>query len=52
MIFFKPPLSCESVDSELGTVTFKNGVTVQADLIIGADGIRVSLVHSAVISDL
>ncbi|KAJ7667598.1 hypothetical protein DFH06DRAFT_1182999 [Mycena polygramma] len=31
---------CESVDAEAGTVTFKNGVTVSADLIIGADGIR------------
>ncbi|KAJ3992256.1 salicylate hydroxylase [Lentinula boryana] len=31
---------CESVDPEAGTVTFKNGVTVKADLIIGADGIR------------
>lgn len=33
--------SCETVDSEAGTVTFKNGVTVKADIIIGADGIRV-----------
>ncbi|KAK7471025.1 hypothetical protein VKT23_002440 [Stygiomarasmius scandens] len=31
---------CESVDYEKGMVTFKNGVTVHADLIIGADGIR------------
>ncbi|CAK5275813.1 unnamed protein product [Mycena citricolor] len=31
---------CESVDPEAGTVTFKNGVTVSADLIIGSDGIR------------
>ncbi|KAJ3922680.1 salicylate hydroxylase [Lentinula edodes] len=31
---------CETVDSEAGTVTFKNGVTVKADIIIGADGIR------------
>jgi 2-polyprenyl-6-methoxyphenol hydroxylase-like FAD-dependent oxidoreductase len=35
--------SCESVDHEKGTVTFQNGVTVKADLIIGADGIRVRL---------
>ncbi|CAK5262676.1 unnamed protein product [Mycena citricolor] len=31
---------CETVDPEAGTVTFKNGVTVSADLIIGSDGIR------------
>lgn len=30
-------------DPEAGTVTFENGVTISADLIIGADGIRVSL---------
>jgi len=33
--------SCESVDYEKGIVAFKNGVTIHADLIIGADGIRV-----------
>ncbi|KAJ7265854.1 salicylate hydroxylase [Mycena haematopus] len=31
---------CDTVDAEAGTVTFKNGTTVTADLIIGADGIR------------
>ncbi|KAK1227945.1 hypothetical protein PQX77_009047 [Marasmius sp. AFHP31] len=31
---------CQSVDHEAGTVTFENGVTVEADMIIGADGIR------------
>lgn len=31
-----------SVDYERGTVTFENGVTIEADLIVGADGIRVS----------
>ncbi|KAF8911886.1 salicylate hydroxylase [Mucidula mucida] len=31
---------CESVDYEKGTVTFTNGRTISADLIIGADGIR------------
>ncbi|KAF9647651.1 salicylate hydroxylase [Thelephora ganbajun] len=31
---------CEAVDYETGTVTFKNGRTVTADIIIGADGIR------------
>ncbi|KAK0453209.1 salicylate hydroxylase [Armillaria borealis] len=31
---------CQSVDSEKGTVTFTNGRTISADLIIGADGIR------------
>ncbi|KAF9268247.1 salicylate hydroxylase [Marasmius fiardii PR-910] len=31
---------CESVDYEKGIVTFKNGVTTEADIIIGADGIR------------
>ena len=34
--------SCESVDYEAGTIKFKNGRTVTADLIIGADGIRVN----------
>ena len=34
--------SCESVDYETGTVTFKNGQVVSADLIVGADGIRVN----------
>lgn len=33
----------KELDSEKGTVTFENGITIQADLIIGADGIRVSL---------
>ncbi|KAF9648442.1 FAD/NAD(P)-binding domain-containing protein [Thelephora ganbajun] len=31
---------CESVDYETGTVTFKNGRTVTADIIVGGDGIR------------
>ncbi|KAF9652566.1 salicylate hydroxylase [Thelephora ganbajun] len=31
---------CENVDYETGTVTFKNGRTVTADVIVGADGIR------------
>ncbi|KAF9450857.1 FAD/NAD(P)-binding domain-containing protein [Macrolepiota fuliginosa MF-IS2] len=31
---------CDTVDTEKGTVTFKNGQTIQADLIVGADGIR------------
>lgn len=35
------PTSCEKVDYETGTITFNNGRTVTADLIIGADGIRV-----------
>ena len=35
------PTSCEKVDYETGTITFKNGHTATADLIIGADGIRV-----------
>lgn len=34
---------CDQVDSEAGTVTFKNGEQVKADMVIGADGIRVSL---------
>jgi 2-polyprenyl-6-methoxyphenol hydroxylase-like FAD-dependent oxidoreductase len=34
--------SCEGVDYETGTVTFENGRVVSADLIVGADGIRVS----------
>lgn len=33
--------ACESVDHETGTIVFKNKVTVQHDLIIGADGIGV-----------
>ncbi|KAF9788258.1 salicylate hydroxylase [Thelephora terrestris] len=32
--------SCESVDYEAGVITFTNGRTVTADLIVGADGIR------------
>ncbi|KAF7354941.1 Salicylate hydroxylase [Mycena sanguinolenta] len=36
---------CEKVDAEAGIVTFKNGVTVSADLIIGADGIRSVVRH-------
>lgn len=31
---------CKSVDYETGTITFENGGTVTADLIIGADGIK------------
>ena len=30
------------VDCEARTVTFENGVTITADLIIGADGVSVS----------
>lgn len=30
------------LDAEAGTVTFANGATIHADLVIGADGIRVS----------
>jgi salicylate hydroxylase len=33
---------CESVDVEKSEVTFRNGRTIKADIIIGADGIRVS----------
>ncbi|KAM0786826.1 hypothetical protein ACM66B_002255 [Microbotryomycetes sp. NB124-2] len=33
----------ESLDTQSGTVTFTNGVKIQADLIIGADGIRSAL---------
>ena len=36
------PASCESVDCETGTVIFKNGRVVTADIIVGADGIRVN----------
>jgi len=32
----------KELDHEKGTVTFENGITIQADLIIGADGIRAS----------
>src|SRR4051812_26731434 len=32
---------CQSVDTDNNTVTFKNGKTIKADLIVGADGIRV-----------
>ncbi|KAJ6627398.1 salicylate hydroxylase [Mycena sp. CBHHK59/15] len=31
---------CDTVDAEAGTVAFKNGATVTADIVIGADGIR------------
>lgn len=34
---------CESVDTEKGEVTFRNGNTVTADLVIGADGSRSSV---------
>lgn len=34
------------VDCENGRVTFENGNTITADLIIGADGIRVNLILS------
>jgi len=34
--------SCENIDYETGTVTFKNGRVVSADLIVGADGIRMN----------
>ena len=37
----------KDLDAEKGTVTFENGVTIQADLILGADGIRVSRQISA-----
>ena len=32
---------CDDVDVEAGTVKFRNGKEVKADIIIGADGIRV-----------
>jgi len=35
--------SCESIDYGTGTVTFTNGRVVPADLIIGADGVGVSI---------
>ena len=38
--------SCESIDYEKGTVTFNNGLTITADIIVGADGIRVNIYHS------
>ncbi|KAJ7638439.1 salicylate hydroxylase [Roridomyces roridus] len=31
---------CETVDADAGIITFSNGMTVAADLIVGADGIR------------
>jgi salicylate hydroxylase len=34
-------IRCRSVDTERRTLTFTNGKTITADLIIGADGIRV-----------
>lgn len=40
---FDASTSCENVDYEAGTVTFKNGRAVSADLIVGADGIRVNI---------
>lgn len=30
----------KTVDYEAGTVTFENGKTIKADMIIGSDGIR------------
>lgn len=50
--YVNSPFSCHSVDAEAGTVTFQNGVTVKADLIIGADGIRVSSVLITIASEL
>ncbi|KAH8828321.1 salicylate hydroxylase [Flagelloscypha sp. PMI_526] len=38
---------CKSVDYENGEVTFTNGKTIRADLIVGADGIR-SVVRSEI----
>lgn len=29
-----------AVDAEAGTVTFENGKTIKADMVIGSDGIR------------
>lgn len=37
--------SCESIDYETGTVIFTNGRAVPVDLIVGADGVGVSI-HS------
>ena len=34
--------SCDTVDLETNTVKFLNGTSMTADLIVGADGIRVS----------
>lgn len=36
----------KAIDCEAGKVTFENGVTIEADMIIGADGIRVSIAPS------
>lgn len=41
--FLTRSYSYESVDAAAGTVTFMNGVTVTADLIIGADATMVRL---------
>lgn len=34
-----PVIQCEEIDLQTGTIKFRNGVTAQHDLIIGADGI-------------
>ena len=34
-----------TMDPEAGTVTFENGTSVSADLIVAADGIRVRAIH-------
>ena len=36
-------ISCQSVDHEAGTIAFTNGRTVVADLIVGADGVKVNM---------
>lgn len=36
------------IDAEAGTITFENGKTITVDLIVGADGVRVSS-HSRIL---
>lgn len=40
---FAPFHKAASIDCEAGTVTFENGKTITADLIVGADGVSVSV---------
>lgn len=35
--------ACESIDHETGTISFENQITAQHDLVVGADGIGVSI---------
>lgn len=39
---FVPFAKCAEIDCDAGVVTFEDGRTITADLIVGADGVSVS----------